>query len=71
MVPAADSKTMICLLIMLKQVPVHQINTTEHVLAAQTTPVLIGILASGVTVFENSSTYQKHKPYFKTQAIKL
>lgn len=57
MVPAADSKTMICLLEMLKQVPIRQINTTEHVLAAQTTPVLIGILASCITVIENRLTY--------------
>lgn len=57
MVPAADSKTMICLLEMLKQVPIRQINTTEHVLAAQTTPVLIGILASCITVNENRLTY--------------
>lgn len=48
MVPAAGSKTMICLLIMLNEVPVHN-STTEDVLAGQTNPSLLEVLASSIS----------------------
>lgn len=48
MVPAAGSKTMLCLPIVLNEVHVH-ISTTEDVLAGQTNPTLLEVLASSIS----------------------